>query len=110
MKDRKAYFKERRKLPENKEYQRRAQQLWRDRHPDKSVAMSQRNRDKHKDHFNSVAKKRLKRERDSLNDYYVRFLIYIQTDKILKPKDIPKEIVEAHRLILLTKRKLKTAI
>lgn len=65
-------------------------------------------RDKFTDEeWRSFIGKKNKKYIESLHDGYVADLLASDTDKMLKPKDIPKELIEAKKVHLKTLRLLK---
>jgi len=107
MVDRTAYYKEYRERPEVKEKQRVHQFNWRQRHPDKAIALTRKNRVKFKEKFNAHARQKSSKWTETLNDFYVAKLIKRQLMYAVKTEDIPTGLIEEQRLLILTNRKLK---
>lgn len=105
--DRTVYFKEYRSKPKIKEKQRQHQKNWRNGNPKRAAQIKKKYR---KDNGGlqvenkwTIVKRRLERVR--LADNYLRYNLKRHMEGVVK--NIPPEMIEIYRKLLLTKRLLK---
>ncbi len=106
-KDRTEYYAQYRKRPEALAAQRKHQEKWRKDHPDRYKKIKSKYR---KDNGglaieNKLATAKRRIERATLSDVYLRYMLKKHMEGVVK--NIPPEMIEIYRKLLLTKRLLK---
>mgnify|MGYP001583113067 CR=1 FL=1 len=107
MSDRSAYLAEYRSRPENKEKQREHQKNWRQANPKRYKDIKKKYRVDNDGLAieRPYARAKRKRERAELSDVYLRYMLKKHMEGVVK--NIPPELIEIYRKLLLTKRLLK---